>query len=130
MANDGKLYTDFDLSFTLNANGDVASFTDEDCIRAAIKNSINFESFDIPFNQYYAPNIKYYLFDQHNKIMASDLKRNLIEVLNLDPRFSNPSVDVNYQDINGIYFCIIDITVYVSMLNKDITEQIRFERVR
>lgn len=125
-----KLYTDISLKFNLNENGDISSLTDEDCIRIAIINSVNLESFDIPFNNWYAPNIKYQLFEQHNKIIASDTKRHIIDVLKLDPRFSDPKVEIDYQEINGIYYCIMDVTVYVSMLSKEITEQIKFERVR
>lgn len=126
----GKLYTDVDLSFKLNVNGDIANLTDEDCIRHSIINSCNLESFDIPFNSWYAPNLKYQLFEQHNKIVAADVKRHLVEVLNLDPRFRNPVVELGYAELNGINFCVIDITVYVVMLNKEITEQLKFESVR
>lgn len=125
-----KLYTDFDLSFKLNANGDVSDLSDEDCIRASIINSINLESFDIPFNDWYAPNIKYQLFEQQNKIAVSDVKKRIIDVLNLDPRLRNPSVEISYGEVNNVTICIIDITVYVVMLNKEIKEQLKFERVR
>lgn len=125
-----KLYTDFDLSFKLNANGDVSDLSDEDCIRASIINSINLESFDIPFNDWYAPNIKYQLFEQQNKIAVSDVKKRIIDVLNLDPRLRNPSVEISYGEVNNVTLCIIDITVYVVMLNKEIKEQLKFERVR
>lgn len=125
-----KLYTDFDLSFKLNANGDVSDLSDVDCIRASIINSINLESFDIPFNDWYAPNIKYQLFEQQNKIAVSDVKKRIIDVLNLDPRLRNPSVEISYGEVNNVTICIIDITVYVVMLNKEIKEQLKFERVR
>lgn len=125
-----KLYTDFDLSFKLNVNGDVSDLSDVDCIRASIINSINLESFDIPFNDWYAPNIKYQLFEQQNKIAVSDVKKRIIDVLNLDPRLRNPSVEISYGEVNNVTICIIDITVYVVMLNKEIKEQLKFERVR
>lgn len=125
-----KLYTDFDLTFKLNANGDIAQFTDEDCIRQAIINSVHLVSFDIPFNEWYAANAKYYLFESSDKITESELIKRIRDVLLFDSRLKDPRVTVSYTDVNNSHFCLIDIVVYVEMLNRDINEQIKFERKR
>lgn len=124
-----KLYTDFDLSFELNENtNDLKDLTDEDIIRIAIKNSANMNEYDIPFNKLYAANLKYYLFEQPNKIIESEIKKSLMSVLNLDPRLKNPIVDISYSA--DYKYCYIDITVFVVMLNKNISEKIKFDRAR
>lgn len=124
-----RLYTDLDLSFELNENtNDLKELTDEDIIRIAIKNSVNMNSFDIPFNNWHATNLKNYLFEQPNKIIESEIKKTITNVLNLDSRFKNPVIDITYSP--DYKYCYIDIIVFVIMLNRDISEQIKFDRVR
>ena len=124
-----RLYTDLDLSFELNENtNDLKELTDEDIIRIAIKNSVNMNSFDIPFNNWLATNLKNYLFEQPNKIIESEIKKTITNVLNLDSRFKNPVIDITYS--SDYKYCYIDIIVFVIMLNRDISEQIKFDRAR
>lgn len=123
-----KLYTDIDLSFKLNPNGDINALTDEGCIRQAIRNSVTMNSFDIPFNEWYAANIKKYLFENPNKITESEIISSIKDVLVLDRRLQNPEVKITYS---GDYqFCYIDIVVYVVILDKSINEVIELKRVR
>ncbi len=124
----GQLYTDFDIGFELNANGDIAGLSDEGCIRQSIKNSIQLNSYDIPFNAWYAANIKNYLFEHPNKIIESEIKKSIIEVLSLDSRLDDPSVEVTYSEDGQ--FCYIDITVYVIIMGKTINETIKLDRAR
>lgn len=121
-------YTDFDISFDQNANGDIKQLSDEGCIRQVIKNSVNMNSYDIPFNAWYAANIKHYLFENPNKITESEMKKSITDVLLLDSRLSDPTVEISYS--NDQLFCIIDITVYVSILGSYVTEQITVDRVK
>lgn len=125
-----KLYTDVDLSFKLNPNGDIYTLSDEDCIRQAIKNSVHMESFDVPFNEWYSANVKYFLFENGDKITESELKKRIRDVLLFDSRLQDPRITVSYDELNNAQFCIIDIVVYVEMMNRDINEQITFERKR
>lgn len=122
------LYTDFDITFELNANGDINTLTDEDCIRQVIKNSVNMESWDIPFNKWYAANLKYYLFEHPNKITESEMIESIRNVLLLDRRLKNPEVKISYS--NDYQYCTIDIKVFVIILDKNIEQQITVERVR
>lgn len=122
------LYTDFDISLELNANGDINTLTDEDCIRQVIKNSVNMESWDIPFNKWYAANLKYYLFDHPNKITESEMIESIRNVLLLDRRLKNPEVKISYS--NDYQYCTIDIKVFVIILDKNVEQQITVERVR
>lgn len=122
------LYTDFDISLELNANGDINTLTDEDCIRHVIKNSLNMESWDIPFNKWYAANLKYYLFEHPNKITESEMIESIRSVLLLDRRLKNPEVKISYS--NDYQYCTIDIKVFVIILDKNIEQQITIERVR
>ena len=122
------LYTDFDISLELNANGDINTLTDEDCIRQVIKNSLNMESWDIPFNKWYAANLKYYLFEHPNKITESEMIESIRNVLLLDRRLKNPEVKISYS--NDYQYCTIDIKVFVIILDKNIEQQITVERVR
>lgn len=123
-----KLYTDFDLSFELNYNNDLKEITDEDAIRIVIRNSIMMNSYDIPFNSWYAANIKKYLFEQPNKISESEIKKSIMDVLLLDVRLQDPEVSISYSSDNK--FCNIDVTVFVVMLNRTINETIKINRIR
>ena len=122
------LYTDFDMSFELTANGDIRTLSDEGCIRQIIKNSVQMNSYDIPFNKWYAANIKNYLFEHPNKITESEIKNSIRDVLLLDPRLQDPQIEVSYS--NDYQYCYINITVYVVILNKEINQVIELERVR
>lgn len=122
------LYTDFDMSFELTANGDISTLSDEGCIRQIIKNSVQMNSYDIPFNKWYAANIKNYLFEHPNKITESEIKNSIRDVLLLDPRLQDPQIEVSYS--NDYQYCYINITVYVVILNKEINQVIELERVR
>ena len=55
------IYTDFDMTFGKTANGDINALSDEGCIRQVIKNSVQMNSYDIPFSKWYAANIRNYL---------------------------------------------------------------------
>lgn len=122
------LYTDFDLSMDLTVNGDVAQLNDEGCIRQVINNSTLLNSFDIPFDNSYAANIKKYLFENPNKITESEIIKSISAVLLKDPRLEDPIIDITYS--SDYQFCYITITVYVVLMNKTITETISVERTR
>lgn len=122
------LYTDFDISFKLNDNGDISTLSDEDCIRQVIKNSVNMESWDIPFNKWYGANLKYYLFEHPNKITEAEMSESIRTVLLLDRRLKDPEIKISYS--NDYQYCTIDIKVYVIILDKTIDQQITVERVR
>lgn len=123
-----SLYTDFDMSFELNATGDINSLNDEGCIRQAIRNSIQMESYDIPFNKWYATNISKYLFAHPDKIMEAEMKTSISTCLLLDPRLQDPTIKITYSP--DFQFCYIDITVYVVIIGKEVNETITLERVR
>lgn len=122
------LYTDFDLSFERTPNGDISQLSDEGCIRQIIKNSVQMNSYDIPFNKWYAANIKNYLFEHPNKIMEAEIKTSIRDVLLLDPRLKDPQIEITYS--SDYQYCYINITVYVVILDKDVKETIELERVR
>lgn len=122
------LYTDFDINFDLNQNGDISSLSDEDCIRQSIKNSVNMESWDIPFNKGYAANLKYHLFDHPNKISEAEMKDSIISVLLMDRRLRNPEVTITYSE--DYQYCNIDVKVFVIILEKTLNETISIERTR
>lgn len=122
------LYTDFDIDFTLNQNGDIGTLSDEDCIRQVIRNSVNMEQWDIPFNKWYAANLKYYLFEHPNKITEAEMIESIRTVLLLDRRLRDPEVKITYS--NDYQYCNIDIKVFVIILEKTVDETIKVERVR
>lgn len=122
------LYTDFDIEFTLNQNGDIGTLSDEDCIRQVIRNSVNMEQWDIPFNKWYAANLKYYLFEHPNKITEAEMIESIRTVLLLDRRLRDPEVKITYS--NDFQYCNIDIKVFVIILEKTVNETIKVERVR
>lgn len=122
------LYTDFDIDFTLNQNGDIGTLSDEDCIRQVIRNSVSMEQWDIPFNKWYAANLKYYLFEHPNKIIEAEMIESIRTVLLLDRRLRDPEVKITYS--NDFQYCNIDIKVFVIILEKTVNETIKVERVR
>lgn len=123
-----QLYTDFDLSMKLNANGDLIPMTDEGCIRQVISNSVKLNTFDIPFNNWYAADISKYLFDNPNKIMESEITKSITDVLLMDPRLKDPEIKISYS--SDYQFMVVDITVYVVILDKVVSETIQLDRAR
>lgn len=124
----GKLYTDFDLSGELTENGDFALLSDESAIRQVIRNIINLNSYDIPFNNYFAANLRKYLFEFPNKIIEAEMKKSITDALLLDPRLKDPEINISYSPDKQ--YCYIDVTVYVVILNQNINEIITLERIR
>lgn len=122
------LYTDFDISFKLNENGDISLLSDEGCIRQVIRNSIALNSYEIPFNKWYAVNIKKYLFENPDKITEMEIKKSISDVLLLDERLRDPEIVISYSA--DYQTCIIEIKVYVILLDKMVSEKIYFENVR
>lgn len=122
------LYTDFDISFKLNENGDISLLSDEGCIRQVIRNSIALNSYEIPFNKWYAVNIKKYLFENPDKITEMEIKKSISDVLLLDERLRDPEIAISYSA--DYQTCIIEIKVYVILLDKMVSEKIYFENVR
>lgn len=122
------LYTDFDISFNLNENGDISLLSDEGCIRQVIRNSIALNSYEIPFNKWYAVNIKKYLFENPDKITEMEIKKSITDVLILDERLRDPEISISYSA--DYQTCIIEIKVYIILLDKTISEKIYFENVR
>ena len=122
------MYTDFDLNFERTANGDISTLSDEGCIRQVIQNSIQMNSYDIPFNKWYAANIKNYLFEHPNKITEIEIKSSIREVLLMDPRLKDPQIEISYS--NDYQYCYININVYVVILDKEVDHVIELERVR
>ena len=122
------LYTDFDISFKLNENGDISLLSDEGCIRQVIRNSIALNSYEIPFNKWYAVNIKKYLFENPDKITEMEIKKSISDVLLLDERLRDQKIVISYSA--DYQTCIIEIKVYVILLDKTVSEKIYFENVR
>lgn len=123
-----SIYTDLDLNMGMTHTGDIKSLNDEDCLRQSLKNILSLNKFDIPFNTRFAVDLKKWLFELPNKITENEMKKRIINAIELDPRFEDPSIEVSLNEDESVY--TFKITVFVVMLNKTITEDIDVKRVR
>lgn len=85
-----NIYKDFDISFNLNPiTGDIGTKTDVNAINQSLKNLVNTNLYERPFQPFLGCNIRGLLFELADPITMSDLKTAINETIsNYEPRVS------------------------------------------
>ena len=104
-----NLYKDFDISFSNNPiTGDIGSKSDVNAINQSVKNLINTNYYERPFNPTFGCNIRGLLFELADPITIEDLKNAIVETLqNHEPRIQLINIFIeDMQDQNAYHISI------------------------
>ena len=100
MANLSKIYSDIDFTFTKRpVVGDVALSYDAQAVSRSIRNLLNTQNYDRPFNPDLGSNLNALLFENFSPITSSSIEAEIQNVIdNYEPR-----AIVNYVNVNPNY---------------------------
>lgn len=131
MANTTRQFTDLDAAFTLNPRTrDVASKSDDNAIRGALRNLIMSRNYDKPFEPDFGCQLADLLFEQLDNFTLSVAERVIYNTITkYEPRVQLLSVELSpsYADDNEIYIQI----VYKNKNTQNVSEfTTTFTRVR
>lgn len=132
-----RLYSDFDLTFSLKENGDIYKKTDASAVKQAVKNIILTNFGEKPFNFNFGGDIRSLLFETRGQesmflsesILDYVLEQNIrISLSNFEPRIELISVEVsdNFNNNN----LEVTITFKVISLDEIVTLQTNLSRIK
>lgn len=109
-----KQYLDIDLSFTAKPNGELYKKRDGAAVKQAVKNLIQTNFFEKPFQPFYGANLRDLLFELAYDDVADDVRDNIVAAVEtyepraklLDikveaqPEYNSISVTIEFQVVN------------------------------
>jgi len=109
-----RLYSDIDLTFTAKPNGEIYKKRDAAAVKQAVKNLIQTNHFEKPFQPRFGANIREFLFELAYNDIKTDIKSNIIRsIQTYEPRAKILKIDVNTRpDENSL-----DVTLEFQVIN-------------
>ena len=109
-----RIYKDLDLDFGRNiVTNDVNKLTDVEAVKRSVRNLINTNHFERPFNPELGGNVRAMLFEPMTPLTALNLQRKVEEVLNnFEPRakitqiIADPDIDRNAYRLSIKFYVI------------------------
>ena len=127
----GKLnYSDFDMAFVAHpVSGDISRLTEEAAVKRSVRNIVETDLYERPFQPYLGTPIRSLLFELYTPITSQVIKERVTTSLeNFEPRIFLQSVEVKEtRDEHAL-----DITVTYSIRNKKdiISQTLTLTRIR
>ena len=127
---DPKTFTDFDISFTKHPiTKDVSRKTKDYAIIQSVKNLMQTDHYERPFNPRFGSNIKGLLFELIDPITAGVLHKEITILLtNYEPRIKIDDLQVNGDPDNNRYSVIL--RFYILNSTKPTTVSVFLNRLR
>ena len=125
-----RIYKDLDLDFGRNTvTNDVNKLTDVEAVKRSVRNLINTNHFERPFDPEIGGNVRALLFENMTPLTALNLQRKIEEVLsNFEPRAKITQIIADPDmDRNGYR---LEIRFYVIGIQNPITVETFLERLR
>ena len=99
MALFSKSFKDFSLTFEKNAvTNDVLSLRNEAAIKESVKNIVQYNFYEKPFDPFFGGNIIGLLFENSTPSMELEVKNRIEESVEIhEPRVTAVSVDVDFE---------------------------------
>ena len=99
MALFSKSFKDFSLTFEKNAvTNDVLSLRNEAAIKESVKNIVQYNFYEKPFDPFFGGNIIGLLFENSTSTMELEIKNRIEESVEVyEPRVTAVSVDVDFE---------------------------------
>lgn len=109
-----RVYKDIDLSFTAKPNGELYIKRDAAAVKQAVKNLIQTNHFEKPFEPFYGGNVRGLLFELAYEDIEDDVYDNIKYALETyEPRAEIIDIIVNARPDNNY----IDVTVEFQVVN-------------
>jgi len=98
-----RQFTDFNLLFTPHpATADITKKTDEDAVKASIRNLISTKNYERPFHPEIGCQIYSLLFENFNPITVQVMKKTIFQVIEkFEPRAQVLDVNINAKPDNN-----------------------------
>jgi len=109
----GNIYKDFDISFAFNPiTGDVGSKSDVNAINQSIKNLINTNFYERPFQPLIGCNVRDFLFELADPITIDNMRNAIAETINnYEPRVSINNIYIEDLSDQNSYHISIEYTI-------------------
>lgn len=123
-------YKDFNLLFTTNpATGDITKKTDEEAIKASIRNLIQTKNFERPFHPEIGSQIFSLLFENFTPVIAQVMKKTILDTIEkFEPRVS--VLDIKIQERPDSNELSVDIEFLINSSDQALTLKTIIQRVR
>ena len=125
-----KIYRDLDLDFQKNtATSDIQKLSDVEAVKRSVRNLINTNHYERPFQPDLGSNIRRLLFENADSITASLLEREIQQTIeNFEPRARVKDIRVIAKfDENGFQ---VELTFFIVNVTAPITINFFLERIR
>lgn len=120
-------WTDIDLEFTKQINGDLNMFTGVDAIKSSIKNIINTMQLQRRMLPTFASRFQNLLFEPMDDITANSIGEEiLIGLTNWEPRISVKNINIDINEDQNKY----SVTVTFTLLNSYRLETVDIDIIR
>lgn len=121
-------YQDIDFRMRPDDNGDIILLNDMDCIKQSIKNLIQLELLDLPFDDKHYAGINKFLFDQTGPITEGEIILRVKSVLGLEKRITLNTVEIDLQTDLKSYIVLIFFTVIATQQKDSVNIILKRER--
>ena len=101
-----RIYKDLDLDFGRNVvTNDVNKLTDAEAIKRSVRNLINTNHYDKPFNPAMGSNVRDLLFEPYTELSAMSLAYKVREIIDFyEPRVEIVGLTIDPQEDRNAYF--------------------------
>tara|TARA_B100000287_G_C20544148_1_gene745867 strand:+ start:451 stop:876 length:426 start_codon:yes stop_codon:yes gene_type:complete len=108
-----RIYKDLDLDFGRNVvTNDVNKLTDAEAIKRSVRNLINTNHYDRPFNPILGSNVRDLLFEPYTELTAASLSYKIREIIDLyEPRVEITGLAVNPQEDSNSYYMRLEFII-------------------
>ena len=108
-----RIYKDLDLDFGRNVvTNDVNKLTDAEAIKRSVRNLINTNHYDRPFNPILGSNVRDLLFEPYTELTAVSLSYKIREIIDLyEPRVEITGLAVNPQEDSNSYYMRLEFII-------------------
>lgn len=127
-----RQFSDLNLLFTSNpVTGDVTKKTDEEAIKASIKNLITTKNYERPFHPEIGCQVYGLLFENVNAVSVQIMKKTIFDVINkFEPRVGVLDVKILSEDVDRPNDLDVEITFLILNTERPVTLSTTITRVR
>ena len=127
-----RQFSDLNLLFTASpVTGDVTKKTDEEAIKASIKNLITTKNYERPFHPEIGCQVYGLLFENVNAVSVQIMRKTIFDVINkFEPRVGVLDVKIQAEDVDRPNDLDVEITFLILNTERPITLSTTISRVR
>ena len=127
-----RQYSDINLLFTAHpATADITKKTDEEAVKASIRNLIQTKNYERPFHPEIGCQVYGLLFENVNAVSVQIMRKTIFDVINkFEPRVGVLDVKIQAEDVDRPNDLDVEITFIILNTERPITLSTTISRVR